>query len=579
MKYFVIIFVIAAFFASCDGMYDNIEKYASEETMYPVRYDTIFFASGFERVEIDLLKAGRLPSSRMNMRASKTIIEVHGEEFPRIIDTVASWVNLTGLTQPRVYRVTVFTEDEHGNRSLPMEIEVTPYTTVDLEAIRVTEPRIIATPYSATLFWRNLNSPLMEFVDMVFEYTDVFNEIQKDSTDYNFLDMVNLAPLEISTVDVTYRIRPLFNGEPILDVLPYSQTFSLRTLSAEDYENSLTNREFRGLHWSPSKEVQITWQPLDNPTMSKTSIKYTSNVTGQEKTVEAIGGELITILPEFNLGDPFTILSTYNPAGTLMFVDVLQEAAYSSADFYPVHDDVNTGALQNCLEFFRTPWEVLFTTSRPANDGFNAGNIPQDQRLPSHLWQYGHLDGELRSFMGLPKSGQEGGGTNYRCSSARPGQANTGQFDVLPHWIVDLKEPVNFNYVRWVHKATDGAANNNPDGNASLWVHGFRIYGTNEYLGRVNNWNDLASMDQCSGTSPLPTFYRDNQTVWTPIEGEKLFPNAGNLTLMRRFPPIVEFPDNTEAYRYLKIEYTAWQVGGNNVLQVAEFFLGYKTDL
>src|SRR3546814_15529128 len=68
----ILIAAIAGFLASCDGMYDTLEEY-SGEVVYPAKYDTIVGHIGYERVEIDLMKAGRIPSSDIMMgKAVKT---------------------------------------------------------------------------------------------------------------------------------------------------------------------------------------------------------------------------------------------------------------------------------------------------------------------------------------------------------------------------------------------------------------------------------------------------------------------------------------------------------------------------
>lgn len=86
----------------CKGMYDNLEKYAKED-IYSAKYDTIIGQVGYERVEIDLLKAGRNPSSKIYMRkAKKTVVEYDDKRI--VIDSVVSWVNITGLTVSKLYR-------------------------------------------------------------------------------------------------------------------------------------------------------------------------------------------------------------------------------------------------------------------------------------------------------------------------------------------------------------------------------------------------------------------------------------------------------------------------------------------
>ena len=60
-KQMTILFFVALM-ASCDDVYDNIKDFSVEEGGYPAHYDTIFGKPGYERVEIDLVKEGRIRS-------------------------------------------------------------------------------------------------------------------------------------------------------------------------------------------------------------------------------------------------------------------------------------------------------------------------------------------------------------------------------------------------------------------------------------------------------------------------------------------------------------------------------------
>src|SRR3546814_7546787 len=59
------------FLGACDGMYDSLDEY-SEEVVYPAKYDTIVGHIGYERVEFDLMKAGRIPSDEINRSEEHT---------------------------------------------------------------------------------------------------------------------------------------------------------------------------------------------------------------------------------------------------------------------------------------------------------------------------------------------------------------------------------------------------------------------------------------------------------------------------------------------------------------------------
>ena len=75
-KVIYFIFAVAMLsLVSCEGQYDNLEKFAGE-VIYPARFDTIFGQVGYERVELDLMKAGRIPASKIKLgKATKTVIE------------------------------------------------------------------------------------------------------------------------------------------------------------------------------------------------------------------------------------------------------------------------------------------------------------------------------------------------------------------------------------------------------------------------------------------------------------------------------------------------------------------------
>src|SRR5690606_11803091 len=110
----------ATLFGACNGMYDSLDEY-SGEVVYPAKYDTIVGHIGYERVEIDLMKAGRVPSSQIKLgKAKKTVVEYDDQVM--VIDSLVSWINITELTQPKLYRFRIYTIDEFENKSVPLEI-------------------------------------------------------------------------------------------------------------------------------------------------------------------------------------------------------------------------------------------------------------------------------------------------------------------------------------------------------------------------------------------------------------------------------------------------------------------------
>lgn len=221
MKNIILIAALAsiALLWSCDGMYDKQKEFEGE-IVYPAKFDTIIGKIGYERVEIDLLKAGRLPSSQIKMgKAKKTVVEYDNQEI--VIDSLASWVNITGLTQSKLYRFRVFSIDEFGNKSVPQEIALIPFTRSDLASFAVSPPRVMASPSAAVIDWPNgITSVLMDYKGLSFEYSDkdgVVRSGQRGSDSRFFIGNVTAGqPVEIK---MTYRIVPKINRVPILDTV------------------------------------------------------------------------------------------------------------------------------------------------------------------------------------------------------------------------------------------------------------------------------------------------------------------------------------------------------------------------
>lgn len=202
---------------SCKGMYDNIEPF-SEVTVYPAKYDTIVSKIGFERVELDLMKVGRIPSAQIKMgKSSKTIVEYDDQQI--VIDSLVSWVNVKNLTQPKLYRIRVYTIDEYNNKSVPQTIAVIPYTKGDVENLVVSSPRVLASPSAAVLDWTsNLSSILLNYKSLKYEYTDKSGTKVTGTRFQNpRIFAANLPSGQPLTVQLSYNVVPKVNGNPILD--------------------------------------------------------------------------------------------------------------------------------------------------------------------------------------------------------------------------------------------------------------------------------------------------------------------------------------------------------------------------
>ncbi len=222
-KLYLLLIISVLIITSCGKIYDNIEPYTGE-IVYPGKFDTIIGRVGYERVEIDLMKVGRIPSSQIKLgKAVKTVVEYDDKVIT--IDTLASWLNIKGLTMPKLYRFKVYTIDEYGNKSVPQEIALIPYTSSDLQNIVITSPRVLASPSSAVLSWpTGLSSILLNYVSLEYKYTDKSGTVREGSRAANpRIFMANLASGQQSPIDITYTLVPKVNGAAILDTVKFTQ--------------------------------------------------------------------------------------------------------------------------------------------------------------------------------------------------------------------------------------------------------------------------------------------------------------------------------------------------------------------
>ena len=228
-------------FVSCSGIYDNVEKYAARETIYADRLDGIIRVQvGYERVEIDLLEAGRIPASKIKMcKATKTVVECEDFTEPghrRVIDSVCSWVNVTGLTQLKNYRLSIYTEDEYGNRSIPFTTDVRPYTKENLDVLELVVPTVIESNTAAMIEWK---SSISAHTHTMYRYSYAYTD--KDGKEHTGNGNGDVPSLFVENVEkekeipvaLTCRIIPTlsnFDGTytPILDTVNWQTTINLR---------------------------------------------------------------------------------------------------------------------------------------------------------------------------------------------------------------------------------------------------------------------------------------------------------------------------------------------------------------
>jgi hypothetical protein len=219
--------ILSAALYSCTDIYDGVKDFAEAEIVYPAHFDTIYGSIGFERVEIDLCKAGRIPASKMKLgKAKKTIVEFSQNDVDTVIviDSVCSWVNVTGLTLPNIYRFKIYTADEFGDRSTPKEIALIPYTVDDRDAMSLPEPTVLSSTTSAQVQWKSsLSSDMCDILNWSYGYVDRNGDTIRGSgeNDAPAFFIENVPPETPVTVNILTTIIPKIDRVRILDTIKW----------------------------------------------------------------------------------------------------------------------------------------------------------------------------------------------------------------------------------------------------------------------------------------------------------------------------------------------------------------------
>ena len=285
---------------SCSRIYDNVEKYADGEIIYVEQLDGIIrIQVGYERVEIDLLRAGRIPASQIRSnKAARTVIECEDFTEPgnrRVIDSLCSWVNVTGLTQLKNYRLTIYTEDQHGNRSLPLfwggkpYVDVRPYTAENLQALQLMPPTVIESTSAALLEWKN---PLSVNTHRVYRYEwqyadrDNFKQTGGGKGDVPSFFVENVVKNTEVPVTFTCRIIPTvsnFDGTyyiytPILDTVDWKPTFNLRISENADPAIFLKDpANFAEFETVDAVQFPITFSWVKSKEVNRYALKFSTD--------------------------------------------------------------------------------------------------------------------------------------------------------------------------------------------------------------------------------------------------------------------------------------------------------------
>jgi hypothetical protein len=281
-------------------MYKNINELLPEgETVYPAKFDTALVKVGIGRVEIDLMKAGRIPAGKIHLgKAVKTVIEYEGQpnDKPVVIDSVCSWVNITGLSMQKLYRFYIYTEDEHGNRSVPVVATAVPYTDEDAVSLAaaIPTPRVEASTSVAVVEWPNgLPERLLEFYGLTYSYTDKNGVLQTGTSDAYKFRIENLQSGLVS-VDIRFKIVPKVEGTTILDTFYMDKNIVASIWTDAEFDEVKKSYVGRTNSWAEFEGPNATlfWNSSFNYIV-ETEVQYT-NQSGDIVNLTALPSETTT---------------------------------------------------------------------------------------------------------------------------------------------------------------------------------------------------------------------------------------------------------------------------------------------
>lgn len=317
---FFLSIVAAGMLSSCSSVYDNIGDFATEETVYVGKFDALTGVSGFERVEIDLLEKGRIPSSEIKLgKAKKTVVEYDDQVIT--YNEVKSWVNITGLTTPKLYRFSVYNIDEFGNKSVPEEIALIPYTSEDFNALVFPDPYMSISPTAAEISWPNgLTLSFFEFVDMIYTYTDVNGKtldtiaVENPNDPVSFV-MLNMEPAVPVQVNLECRIIPKISGENIIDTVFIKHSFTVTPTTEAEYLASRADRKIKLSFQTNSTDGRALWdETTDHLVFSEVRYKTSS---GETKVVRTPASEKRTDCPDIKHGELYEYRCAYVPVASI----------------------------------------------------------------------------------------------------------------------------------------------------------------------------------------------------------------------------------------------------------------------
>jgi hypothetical protein len=204
----------------------------------------------------------------MNLGKAKKTVVYYGYDTV-VYDSLCSVINITGLTMPNMYRFKVYTANDEGDMSTPVEIAMTPYTSADRDALALPTPDVIQSTSSALVEWKSrLSSDLYDVYAYSYEYTDRSGDLRRgsgegDAVSFFVENIVSNTPVP---VDVTLKIVPLVGREPILDTI--YRTFTTTVIISGTnpvifLDKPQLDAAFPNGFNSSSEVMTFSWKPVD----------------------------------------------------------------------------------------------------------------------------------------------------------------------------------------------------------------------------------------------------------------------------------------------------------------------------
>ena len=539
------ILAVTALMTACKEGSDIIRDFATEETIYPGKFDTIFTTIGYNRIELDLLKAGRIPSEQIKLgKAKKTVVEVMGEDEPRVWNEVRSWVSVDGLNESRLYRFSVYTIDEFENRSVAQEADAVPFTDNEMSLIELPEPTILRAPTSITFSWGKITNPMMKYVGLEYEYRDRDNNLKKgklSERDAIFISMNNLNISVEYSMDVKLRVIPNRGDITVADSVPIKLTYKVRTTNKEEYEQIMKDkvRNIESISWKNC--ATIHWESVADVTQVRSFVTYIDHsVPGSpvEKKITVPREEKETILKGSRFDEPYLIKTVYSPLNADFEVET-DEKSYHVSTIEGVH------------EIDRKMWNTPYSSVRPSSN--------TDGQGPSMVTTHFNCmyDRTFKSLFSIAKPGKSSNQSN-----------NTIGRGIF--FVVDMGEPITFNSMFWGHRDNDAQG-------VQWWA--LEMWGADEYTGPTGFTNPTTQAYAPDDTEwkliGNVSFEVNPQGVAYPNGVQTAFSPPNAPTYKKRQTPVYNVPEST--YRYIKVMLTNYnKTDANNEVGLTEFFLSVK---